>query len=83
MQGRFEGGSAPGVAAPGFTGLVSIDAPAAPADELAMPWFAGDALIGLAGGAPFENPDGSLRVVGSSAIRDFLYGSGGALAALP
>jgi Trypsin-like peptidase domain len=83
LQGRYEGGSTPGIAGPGFTGLVSIEAPAAPADALAMPWFAGDALIGLAAGAPFENPEGSLRVVGSSAIRDFLYGSGGALAALP
>ncbi|MCE3249453.1 MAG: hypothetical protein K0R41_3278 [Geminicoccaceae bacterium] len=82
-QGRYEGSSAPGVAGPGFTGLVSMHGPAAPVERLAMPWFAGDALIGLAGGAPFENPDGSIGVVGSSAIRDFLYGSGGALAALP
>jgi hypothetical protein len=82
-RGRYEGSSAPGVAGPGLTALVSIDGPAAPAERLAMPWFAGDALIGLAGGAPFENPEGSIGVVGSSAIRDFLYGSGGALAALP
>ncbi|HEX5794983.1 MAG TPA: serine protease [Geminicoccaceae bacterium] len=84
FRGRYEGaGSAPGLAGPGFAGVVPVDAPPAPADRIAMPWFAGDVLIGVAGGAPLETSDGPIRVVGSSSILEFLYGSGGALAALP
>jgi hypothetical protein len=82
FRGRYEGSSAPGLAGPGYTGLVSIDSAAAPGEPVAMPWFAGAALIGLAGGPALETSEGSLRMVGSRAIREFLYGSGGALTAL-
>ena len=75
MPGRLRG------ADPAFAGRAYIDALAAPAQTQATPWFVGDHVIGLVAGAPLEQPDGPLAAVRASEILDFLYGSGGALAA--
>ena len=68
---------------PVFAGLAYIDAPAASAHAQATPWFLGDQVIALVAGDAGDRPDGSLAAVRASEILDFLYGSGGALAALP
>jgi Trypsin-like peptidase domain len=66
---------------PAFAGRAHIDAQAAPAQAQATPWFLGDRVIALVAGDAPEQPEGSLAAVGASEILDFLYGSGGALAA--
>ena len=67
---------------PAFAGRAYIDASAAPAQAEATPWFLGDRLIALVAGDAVDRPDGALAAVRASEILDFLYGSGGALAAL-
>jgi hypothetical protein len=64
-------------------GRAYIDSPAAPVQAQATPWFLGDRVVALvAGGDAVDLPDGSLPAVRATEILDFLYGSGGALAAL-
>jgi Trypsin-like peptidase domain len=67
---------------PAFPGRAYIDAPAAPAQAQATAWFLGDRVIALATGDAVDRSDGALAAVRASEILDFLYGSGGALAAL-
>jgi S1-C subfamily serine protease len=79
-SGRYLG-AGPALAA--FTGVVYIDAPALQDQPEATPWFLGDALVALGSGAAAGREDGPLGAIGGAEIRDFLYGAGGALAALP
>ena len=79
IPGQLQG-SAPSLAAPTSADVAYVAAPTAPADPLAMPWFLGDAVIGIVAGAALDRQSG-LRTVGSREILDFLYGSGGALTA--
>jgi S1-C subfamily serine protease len=82
--GRYVGaGPAASVALAAFTGVVYIDAPALQDQPEATPWFLGDALVALGIGAAAERADGPLGAIGAAEIGDFLYGAGGALAALP
>jgi S1-C subfamily serine protease len=63
-------------------GRAYIDSPAAPVQAQATPWFLGDRVVALVAGDAVDLPDGSLAAVRAGEILDFLYGSGGALAAL-
>jgi hypothetical protein len=67
---------------PAFAGRAYIDAPAAPAQAQATAWFLGDRVIALVTGGALDRPEGAPAAVRASEILDFLYGSGGALAAL-
>lgn len=82
--GHYQGTNAPPAPTyPTFAATAHIDAPAAPEPAAGMPWFLGDRVIGVVASGPGDQPDGSLVIVRSSEILDFLYGAGGALAALP
>lgn len=80
VAGRYLG-TGEGLAA--LIGLVQIDAPGARDQPEATPWFFGDALLALGTSAETGEPDGPLSAIGATDIADFLYGAGGALAALP
>ena len=54
----------------------------APAQGEATPWFLGDQVIAMVAGDAVERTDAAPAAVRASEILDFLYGSGGALAAL-
>ena len=64
---------------PVFPGRAYVDAPA---QAEATPWFLGDQVIAMVAGDAVERTDGAPAAVRASEILDFLYGSGGALAAL-
>jgi hypothetical protein len=66
-----------------FAGLVYVDSPAAPERPEATPWFLGDALVALSTGAAVDEAGGARGAIAAAAMLDFLYGTGGALAALP
>jgi hypothetical protein len=67
---------------PALLGRAYIDALAAPAQAQATAWFLGDRVIALVTGDAVDRSDGALAAIRASEILDFLYGSGGALAAL-
>ena len=81
--GRYLGpGAVVGDGLASMTALVYIEAPAAVAQPEATPWFLGDALVGLSTGSADDQVDEPFGAIGASEILDFLYGTGGALAAL-
>jgi hypothetical protein len=84
IPGRYLGSVAPaGTLAGSFAGLVYVDSPAAAERPEATPWFLGDALIALGTGAAVDQAGGVRGAIATAAMLDFLYGTGGALAALP
>lgn len=84
IPGRYLGSVAPaGTLAGSFAGLVYVDSPAAPERPEATPWFLGDALVALGTGAAVDEAGGARGAIAAAAMLDFLYGTGGALAALP
>jgi S1-C subfamily serine protease len=62
---------------------IELDVRATPVRPEGLPWFVGDRLIGLGTGGGSQPARGLLRIARTSEVRDFLYGAGGALAAVP
>jgi hypothetical protein len=81
--GRYVGtGPATGLTMPTFVDLTYIEAPTLPDPPEATPWFLGDELIALGTGSAVDRPGTPRGAIGAGEILDFLYGPGGALAAL-
>ena len=82
--GRYVGtGPATGRAVPGSAELAHIEAPTLPDPAEATPWFLDGRLLALGTGDAADEASAPQRAIGAGAIVDFLYGPGGALAALP
>ena len=64
------------------TSLAHMEAPTLPDPPEAPPWFLGDGLIGSVPAARTSGRRGRYPPSAPSEILDFLYGAGGALAAL-
>ena len=81
--GRYLGsGPALGLAVPAFADLTYVEAPTLPDPSEATPWFLGDELLALGTGAGADRAGAPQGAIGAGVILDFLYGPGGALAAL-
>jgi hypothetical protein len=82
-SGRYVGtGPATGPAVPTFADLTYIEAPTLPDPAEATPWFLGEQLLALGTGAATDEAGAPQGAIGAAEIVDFLYGAGGALAAL-
>ena len=82
--GRYQNAhGAAGVADPAPAGLAKVEVGVPPARPEGLPWFLGDHVVGVGSGDGEASAGGPLIAVRASEVLDFLYGAGGALAAVP